>query len=307
MEVFVAPMQGFTDAPFCRFHADVYGSGVDVYGSPFLRVERGEVRRRDIRNISSPLLGGLAYLPQALFKDVRELRMIADAVADAGYRSLDLNLGCPFPPQVNHGRGAALLRRDDLLAEVVETVKSMPGIRFSVKMRLGVETPYEWRGIVGHINAMPLEHVTIHPRVAVQQYGGELFMAEFEALMDVLVHPVVYNGDIATPGQLDSIICKYPNLAGVMVGRGLMARHSLVAEWHSNSEWTRQQRLERLLEFHRRLYSHYCDVLCGEMQVLMKVRPFWDYLEPEIGHKAMKAIKKASSLRKYEAAVAAIV
>ena len=41
-------------------------------------------------------------------------------------------------------------------------------------------------------------------------------------------------------------------------------------------------------------------------QVLSKIKPFWEYLEWEIGHKTAKMIKKATSIEKYEKAVASI-
>jgi tRNA-dihydrouridine synthase len=51
MKLMCAPMQGFTEAPFRHFHAGVYGAA-DCYFSPFLRVDHGAVRGRDLRDVS---------------------------------------------------------------------------------------------------------------------------------------------------------------------------------------------------------------------------------------------------------------
>lgn len=176
-------------------------------------------------------------------------------------------------------------------------------MHFSLKMRLGVESPDEWRDIIDIVNEMPLCRVTVHPRVAVQQYGGELFVDEFTSIYEALQHPVVYNGDILTPEAIDDIVARYPRLHGVMAGRGVMARPSLFAEWHDGREWSHDERISRLLQLHDKVYSHYSETLCGDTQILMKIKPFWEYLEPEIGHKAMKAIRKATSVSKYEEAL----
>ena len=48
--LFAAPMQGYTEAPYRHFHARIFG-GIDCYVSPFLRIDHGEVRRRDLRDI----------------------------------------------------------------------------------------------------------------------------------------------------------------------------------------------------------------------------------------------------------------
>ena len=303
MKLLVAPMQGYTDAPFCRYHSDIYGSA-DVYFTPFIRMEKGEARRRDLRNITSPLVENIRLVPQIIFRDIDEFRILRDAVVQAGYREMDMNLGCPFPPQVNHGRGAALLRNPRLLEEVSSELPEC--VKVSAKMRLGVERPDEWRAVADVINSMPLSHVTVHPRVAIQRYEGELYMDECDAFVSQSAHPVVFNGDVKRPEDLTSLVGRYPQLAGIMAGRGILARPSLFAEWRQGREWPREERLAALMRLHQALYAYYRETLCGQSQILMKVKPFWEYLEEGIGHKAAKAIKKASSLVKYEEAVRSV-
>ncbi len=138
MKFFAAPMQGHTEGIFCRFHSDTYGPA-DFYSTPFIRVEKGEVRRRDLRVNDTQTVKGLNVIPQAIFRDITEWKLIAEAVAQLGFTTLDMNLGCPFPPQVKHGRGAALLRNPSLLKAVAEEMSSFPTLAFSIKMRLGVD------------------------------------------------------------------------------------------------------------------------------------------------------------------------
>lgn len=302
--IFAAPMQGFTDAPFCHFHTEVYGQGIDAWFSPFIRVEKGEVRRRDIKNITSSLNWNHTLIPQVIFRDEAEFGILCNGVAGAGFERMDLNLGCPFPPQVRHGRGSALLRKPELLDAVAGMAD---GLALSVKMRLGVERPDEWMGIADTLNRMKLSHVTVHPRVASQQYGGEMYIDEFAAIYERISHPVVFNGDIISPQGIDAVTSRFPRLAGVMIGRGLLARPSLVAEWAEGREWGHEERVVKIRSLHEGIYGYYCDTLCGATQILAKIKPFWEYLEPEIGRKHAKAIKKASSLAKYEEAVSNIM
>ena len=97
MKFFAAPMQGHTEGIFCRFHSDTYGPA-DFYSTPFIRVEKGEVRRRDLRVNDPQTVKGLNVIPQAIFRDITEWKLIAEAVAQLGFTTLDMNLGCPFPP-----------------------------------------------------------------------------------------------------------------------------------------------------------------------------------------------------------------
>lgn len=298
-------MQGMTDAPFRHFHAEVY-SAADGYFTPFLRIEHGDVRRRDLRDISSPLNANHRLVPQVIARDRQEFETLSDAIAAAGHREIDLNLGCPFPLQTRRGRGAALIADRAVLADIADAMAARPDIKFSVKMRPGLSDPSEWRQTIDIINAMPLTRLTIHPRLATQQYGGALLMDEFAAMAAASAHPVVYNGDISTPADIDRIALAYPAIEGIMAGRGLLARPSLFAEWQSGREWEADERLAHILRLHAGVYRHYADTLCGDTQILSKIKPFWEYLEWEIGHKPAKAIRKAGSLAKYEAAVASI-
>ncbi|MDE5927034.1 MAG: tRNA-dihydrouridine synthase family protein, partial [Duncaniella sp.] len=249
--IFSAPIQGLTETAWRHFHHMIYGDGITRYHTPFLRVERGEIRRRDLRDLGSDFNKDIRLTPQIILRDLREFRMLCDAVAEAGYRQIDINMGCPFPPQVHHGRGAGMIADTELLSALGDEMRGRySDIEFSLKMRLGVESPDEWRVSADAVNALPLSHVTVHPRTARQQYQGELWLDEFAALLAGSAHPVIYNGDITHPSHIDDILSRYPSLAGVMIGRGLFSRPSIVAEWLAGEEWDESRRHEAMMRLH---------------------------------------------------------
>ena len=43
--------------------------------------------------------------------------------------------------------------------------------------------------------------------------------------------------------------------------------------------WCYEKRLKRLLVMHDMMFEHYSKELCGDMQVLLKIKSFWDYME----------------------------
>lgn len=306
LRLYAAPLQGYTEAEWRHCHAETAG-GVDAYFMPFIRVEKGAVRRKDIAEINSELNSTVTVIPQVIVRDSDELRITAEAIIAAGYSEIDINMGCPFPPQVKHGRGAALTASPSALESLSDTMReSFPNIKFSAKMRLGVTTTSEWRGIIDIINNMPLTRLTVHPRTASQQYGGELHLDEFGALLEASAHPVVFNGNITSPADIDLIAEHYPAVSGIMVGRGLLMRPTLFAEWRSCKEHTDAERLAIVTALHDAILRIYKKRLCGDAQILSKIKPFWDYQADAIGHKAAKAIRKATSMQKYEAALASI-
>lgn len=305
MRVDIAPVQGHTDAAWRHYHKKIYG-GDAVYYTPFIRLEKGDFRKHDLKDWLSPLNEGIEVVPQVIFRNMEELRPLVDGLAEKGARKIDLNTGCPFPLQTARGRGAAMVGNVDEYAHIPEIVAAHPEVCFSVKMRLGFADPGEWHGVIDILNSMPLDHVTLHPRIARQQYGGEVDMTQFREFVELSRNPVVYNGDIRTPEDGLEKLTQYPDIMGLMVGRGVLGRPSLIAEIENGKEWSQKERIEKMLRFHSLLLNHYREELCGDHQVLSKIKPFWEYAEEEIGRKAWKAISKASNMAKYTTAVALI-
>lgn len=306
MDLHFAPVQGHTDAPYRHFHHMTYGGSAPAYYTPFIRLERGALRNKDVKDCSSPLNEGIHLIPQIIFRDHDELTALVALMKQEGATEIDLNMGCPFPLQTGHGRGAATVAKPELADAVVQTVSENPEISFSVKLRLGMSDPSEWETLLPRLNEVKLRHIAVHPRVARQQYGGELDLTQFSRILERSVNPVVFNGELKTPADISDIIDKFPDIAGMMAGRGILARPSLFEEFASGEEWTREKRIDTMLGFHRLLLDHYSSTLCGDAQIISKIKPFWEYAEEEIGRKAWKAIKKASNIAKYHSAVAMI-
>lgn len=300
-----APVQGHTDAAYRHFHQKVYG-GNQTYYTPFIRTEKNDIRPRDIKDATSSLNDNLHLVPQIIFRNEKELEILIEKLKILNFREIDLNMGCPFPLQTGHGRGAAVISNHELSKKIVETVNNYPEIKFSAKLRLGLENPDEWKELMPFLNEMELTHVTLHPRVAKQQYGGEVNLEKYAEFLRESKNPVIYNGDILLPSDFEKIIQDFPATKGVMIARGALGRPSLFSEIEEGKEWEKEKRLEKMLEFHRLLFQHYSEVLCGDSQIISKIQPFWEYAENEIGRKAWKAIKKAVNLSKYQTAVAMI-
>ncbi|MBD5289092.1 MAG: tRNA-dihydrouridine synthase family protein [Bacteroides sp.] len=305
MKIHFAPIQGHTDMAYRVLHAQSYRPA-DFYYSPFIRWERGGVRLRDIKDIDKANNSPTPLIPQIIFRDRDELRYLTDAIAQAGYNRIDLNMGCPFPLQTARGRGAALSGSELAAKEVLLLTSDYSDIEFSIKMRLGLKDSDEWKQSLPILNEASLRHITIHPRNASQQYGGEVDLDRFQEFIEMNRHRSVYNGDIRTPEDFSRFHARFPQIDEVMIGRGLLSRPSLTNEIIEKKDWEREKRIEHLLRFHRSLLTHYKETLCGDSQILGKIKPFWEYSEAEIGRKAWKQIHKAVNMPKYQSGVAMI-
>ena len=288
-----APLQGYTDSAYRWAHHECVG-GVDEYYTPFVRIERGEVRKKDLRDTDPEANAGVPTVPQVIAKDGDEFARLCDALQEQGWGRIDLNMGCPFPMQVKAGRGSGLLQHPDRLEEILREMQRRPEVLFSVKMRLGQESMDEGLALMPIVNDMPLVHVTLHPRLGRQQYKGVADREAFSRFYELCRHPLVYNGDIATMEDASGVQQRCSGLKGVMIGRGLLAR-----PWMTGDKGAAQV----LQDMHATVYRHAVETLCGDSQILARLHAFWEYID--IPHKQKKAVMKATSLPRYREAVAA--
>ena len=293
-----APLQGYTDAVYRRAHHECVG-GVDEYYTPFVRIEKGEVRRKDLRDTDPAANEGVPTVPQVIARDGDEFARLCDALQGQGWGRIDLNMGCPFPMQVKAGRGCGLLQHPERIEEIHKEMLRRPEVTFSVKMRLGQESEEEGLRAMQIINEMPLLHVTLHPRLGKQQYKGTADREAFARFMEVCTHPIIYNGDVVElrieNGKLiiGAGAVDFTKLNGVMLGRGLLARPWMLSDKEPH---------EVIKAMHTVVYRHATENLCGDSQILSRLHAFWDYLD--IPHKQKKAIMKATTLQRYSEAVA---
>ena len=130
-----APLQGYTDAVYRRAHWECVG-GVDEYYTPFVRVEKGEIRKKDLRDTDPAANESVPTVPQVIARDGEEFARLCNSLQGQGWRRIDLNMGCPFPMQVKAGRGCGLLQHPERVEEILKEMQRRPEVSFSVKMRL---------------------------------------------------------------------------------------------------------------------------------------------------------------------------
>ena len=302
LPIHFAPLQGYTDDVYRRIHHELFG-GITTYYTPFVRMEGGGVRSKDMRDIRPEFNEGVPVVPQIIVKSMKEFEYLVSIIEEKGYQEIDINMGCPFPMQAKHGRGSGLLAHTDIIQEISQAIQEKKHLHFSVKMRLGWESQEEWKPVLDILNDTPLRQITLHPRIGTQQYKGKTDMEAFAEFYARCKHPLIYNGDITTLVDIQNIETSYPNLAGIMIGRGLLARPSLATEYVSGKESPWETRRNQLHEFHNRLMAHYETTANSEAQVHNRMRLFWEYMEAEIGKKTYKKIMKAGNLKNYLAAV----
>ena len=290
IQVLAAPLQGVTDSVWRMAQHQVFG-GVDAYYAPFMRVEHGEVRRKDLRDVQPERNEGITLIPQILACQPDHALMMVDALKQMGYNRIDINLGCPFPPIAMHRKGSGMMAYPDLAEALFNALATAQGVTYSVKMRLGWDSHDQWRDIMPLIDIIKPIHIAVHPRTGRQQYKGELDMEQFEAILQTSAWPVVYNGGLRTVEDVHQIRQRYTTLASVMVGSGLAANPGMFTPDAKPDDYRR---------FHDLLVEGYTTQLNGgEAQLVRHLQDIWQTFLPGTSHKQQKAIRKSRTVDSY--------
>ena len=294
--VLAAPLQGVTDNVWRMAQHEVFG-GVDAYYAPFMRVERGEVRRKDLRDVDPDRNAGISLVPQILACQPDHAVMMVDALKHMGYTRIDINLGCPFPPIALHRKGSGMMAHPELAEALFKALATVEGAQYSVKMRLGWDSNDQWRDILPLMDIIKPVSIAIHPRTGKQQYKGQLDIEQFEAILASSPWPVIYNGNLRTVEDIAMTIQRYPTLAAVMVGSGLAANPGMLAPNATPDDYRR---------FHDLLVQGYTQQLNGgEAQLVRHLQDIWQTFLPGTNRKLFKAIRKSHNLDQYENAASA--
>ena len=302
LPIHFAPLQGFTESAYRLAHSK-FAPGIHTYYTPFLRLEKGEVRAKDLRDLQTEHPYHL--VPQIIVRDVEEFNLLTKAVTELGFKEIDINMGCPYPMQTKSGRGSGILPHPEKVREILDAINqaaaepaAASAPKFSIKMRLGLTSPEESLQLLPLLNSASLAHITLHPRIGIQQYKGALDFETFDKFYSECKHPLIFNGDITDLKQIQYIETHYPKLAGIMIGRGLLANPVLAAQYARLPCGTTT---ETLLKIHADIAADYARRLQGNAQILDKIRPFWTYAD--LPKKTRKKIEKSKALEEYLEAV----
>ncbi|MBM7625026.1 tRNA dihydrouridine synthase DusB [Sporohalobacter salinus] len=215
--VILAPMAGVTDLPFRKIVKE-FGCGLVctemvsakglVYGSS--RTEELLTISKEERPVSLQIFG---TEPEIMIKAVGKIEEYRPDI-------IDLNLGCPTPKIVKGGAGAALMKKPDLVRQIVTALVKATEIPITVKMRKGWDE--------NNVNAVEIaqiaeksgaQAVAVHGRTREQFYSGEADWEIIKEVKEKVKIPVIGNGDIFRPQDAEEII-KTTGCDGIMIGRG---------------------------------------------------------------------------------------
>lgn len=300
----LAPLRGVTVRSFRNVFASRF-QPTDRAVAPFIPTFAGEKVKPVLLQDIDPGLGQIIpVVPQVIGKDPEQMRTLLRSFKMLGYTCADLNAGCPWPFVIKKGRGAGLMRDAAVFERMLAVgCEEMPD-GFSVKVRLGVDTPDLLAQRMDVINTYPLREVTIHARTARQMYEGTVLLDAFQAAAGQCRHPVVYNGDIRTRADFLRLKARFPGITRWMIGRGVAIDPFLIE--HLRSDGLSRRESERLLCFLDD-YVALCEKeLYGPASVLGRMKELWGYLHLSLrqGERIWKTVRVCRTVEEYRRVVA---
>jgi nifR3 family TIM-barrel protein len=216
----LAPMEDVSDPPFrvlCKEHgADVvYTEFVSSEG--LIRYADKSIEKLDIYDAERPV--GI----QIFGHDIESMRMTTRIVEQARPEIIDINYGCPVKKVTCKGAGAGILRDIDKMERLTREIVQSTDLPVTVKTRLGWdEHSIKIVEVALRLQDAGIKALSIHGRTRKQMYKGQ---ADWTLIQAVAAHPdieipIFGNGDVDSPAKAAEMRQRYPDVSGIMIGRG---------------------------------------------------------------------------------------
>lgn len=319
----LAPMEGITTFVFRNCINKFYG-GIDEFYTPFLTEKH--FGQKSLRELIPEHNKDLKLVPQVMANSADITLAIADQLADYGYTTMNINLGCPSKTVVTKKHGSGMLYDLGLLERYLDEVFEKSPLKVSIKTRIGFESLSEWEDILSIYQKYPIEKLIIHPRLSKEFYQPVIHPEMITEAISILREassdiPIVYNGDVTSIDTFSGKMKCFPEISSCMIGRGLLFCPSLAKDIKTfceaeNSNMTSDTisslSKEELLTFRSfldaLLLSYQEDMKGTERPILEKMKELWAYFYRylSLSEKELKEIRKSKNLSEYKLILNAI-
>lgn len=214
----LAPMSGVTDRPF-RDYIRNLGQGQVV--TEMIASEAAIRKVKDSRKLNQAIDDEPGIIVQLAGTEPELIAEAARIMEDRGAHTIDLNFGCPARKVVTKASGSALMRDENLCADIFEAVRAAISVPLTVKMRLGWDDDsFNAPKLVKIAEESGLNGITVHGRTRCQFYKGQADWEKVGIVRQATSLPFLVNGDICCLEDVDQAM-KQSGATGVMIGRAV--------------------------------------------------------------------------------------
>ncbi|CAI0430821.1 unnamed protein product [Linum tenue] len=139
--------------------------------------------------------------------------------------AIDVNMGCPRSFSISGGMGAALLRKPELIADILTTLRRNLDIPVTCKIRL-LKCPQDTVELARRIEKTGVSAVAVHGRKVADRPRDPAKWNEIADIVAALSIPVIANGDVFEYGDFERIKVA-TGATSVMAARGALWNASI--------------------------------------------------------------------------------
>lgn len=142
---------------------------------------------------------------------------------------VDLNCGCPQRWAMAEGYGACLLRKPELISDMVRQAKNrIPDSRFTLSIKIRIhDNIRKTVDLCRKVESASLSFITVHGRTPKQRCEPANYEA-IKTIRESLHIPVIANGDVKSLSDAERVL-QETGVNGVMAARGLLQNPALYA------------------------------------------------------------------------------
>ena len=269
MKYVLAPLAGFTDAPFRRMCAE---DGADLAYTEMVSAAGLAHGSSPTRHLLETMPGEGPVACQIFGANESDIAYATRVVEDLGTRTLDgrretrfvelnLNAGCPMTKVTREGAGAKLIEDPEKIHRLLKAMTENTSLPVTLKTRLG---PHPQRTNIFEIldatERAGAKGIIVHARYTSQMHGGPTHLDVLREVVDRAKIPVTGNGSVTDAKSAAAMAAT--GVDAIMIGRAALANPGIFGrlKGKDGSRETKDdfgRHLGYLLEFREQLAAHF--------------------------------------------------
>jgi tRNA-dihydrouridine synthase B len=290
----LAPMQDVTTPRFWQVMAR-YG-GPDAYWTEYFRVHGDSRPDKWIRRSLAEGWPDGPVVAQIIGNNIPALVRTAKALQKHPVAAIELNLGCPAPVVYRKCAGGGLLREPQKVDAILGALRDAIAIPFTVKTRIGFESPAEFDVLLPLFAKHPIDLLTVHGRTVQQLYRPGVRYDLIARAVRELRCPVLANGNVHGPAQGQALLAE-TGARGLMIGRGAIRNPWLFDQIRAQlrDETIQLPTGRAVLDYLRALWENEITNDVPESAQVQRMKKFINFVGEGIGPKFLHDIRRATT------------
>jgi len=290
----LAPMQDVTTLNFMRVIAR--RGGPDAYWTEYFRVHGDSRPEKWILRSITENPTGRPVVAQLIGNDAIALVRTAKELQKYPVAAIDLNLGCPAPVVYRKCAGGGLLREPRRIDAILAALRDAVTIPFTVKTRIGFESPAEFDALLPLFAKHPIDLLTIHARTVKQMYRPGVRYDLIARAAQELKCPVLANGNVHGAAQAKQLLAE-TGARGLMIGRGAIRNPWLFEQIRAGlrGEKIKRPTSRDLLAYIRELWESEITPGSRELAQVQRMKKFMNFIGEGVDEQFLFEIRRVTT------------